>query len=113
MTSKEYKAWKDDMKRNAGHWATDAIHNSANDYLAYVAQPDDPARGIFVTIDERFLRCGKFEDALPHMGEATYHTGTFIECKDNNAAWKVAIERLGLSFLLSITHGASPYRTAV
>ena len=111
MTENEYKAWKNEQKRDAGHWKVDPIHSQREGtLLAYVAQPADPTRGIYVNIEDNVLSCGTFEDAIPHMGEATYRPKKQIECADNNTAWKTAIERLGLTFLLAITHGTSPYR---
>jgi len=107
MTDEEYKGWQKEQMKDAGHWKVDLIHNTPEDFLAYVAEPEDPTRGIYVNIRSGVLECGRFENAMPHMGEALYKAITVIENED---PWKVAIERLGLSFLLAVTMGTSPYR---
>jgi len=108
MTEQEYKAWAKHQMKNTGHWTTDPIHSRPDDLLVYTARPDDPTAGVYVHITPGLVEAGKFEGAVPHMGEAIYYPKTQIETPD---PLKTAVERLGLSFLLAITHTTSPYRT--
>lgn len=104
MENSEFKNWMKFQMSNAGHWISDEIHNKKDDSLFYVPSPEDSTSGIFVLIDANTVRCGKYEGAIPHIGEADFHTT--VEKKTDDP-WKLAVEKLGLSFLLSITHGVS------
>lgn len=114
MNDKEFKAWARKMAAEAGFWVRDAVtaNNRPGCDLFYVATPSDPTRGIFVSIENGALQTGRFEGAIPHIGEAMFvakHTANFSSHAD---ALTHCIERLGLSFLLAATQGASPYRSA-
>ena len=113
MTDEEYNSWKQLQMTNAGHWTVDPIHNGTNDQdlLVYVAQPNDPTKGIYVNIDNQKLIAGHFDDAIPHMGEASFTVKTRIPVKSIDEGMKIAVERLGLEFLLALTHNVSPYKS--
>lgn len=89
MTKEEFKAWAAFQMKNAGHWTVDPIHNGADrDLIAYIAKPNDPTSGIYVNVfKDGTWDCGRFEDAIPHMGEACYHpTKRGVRPKRNSAS---------------------------
>ena len=112
MTETEFKAWARFTMVNAGHWTVDEVqlHNHGT-YLFYCGYPSDPSKGIFVTIDGGELETGTYEYAIPHIGEAMFKVKRSAQFVDQDAALKHAVEGLGLSFLLAITHGTSPLFT--
>lgn len=128
MTEQEFNAWAKFQATNAGHWCVDPIHNGTGgqDLLVYVAQPGDATQGIYVSIHkvplkpvqgvdganakQWTLESGRFTDAVPHMGEAHYTIKHRLPVEDLSDGVRVACERLGLSFLLALTHGVSPCR---
>lgn len=111
MTDTEFSAWAKFTMGSAGHWHIDPIHASAEDFLAFCPLPSEPSSGIYVNIRGGVLETGRYQDAIPHIGEAFFMpkvTKTFASAAD---AHKHAIEALGIAFLLAITHGTSPYRS--
>jgi hypothetical protein len=113
MNEVEFRNWSEHMMAAKGHWALDpvSLHNRG-EYLYYCGDEADCTQGNYVEIstykDGRgILEIGRYEDALPHIGEAGFIPRLAIAFPDKEAALKDAIETLGVSFLMAMTHGGT------
>lgn len=105
--------------KHAGHWTVDPIHDGVSpanggkrDLLVYIAKPDNVQQGIYVNVDhDGKWSVDRFEDAIPHMGDALYIPSKTGQEANFSEAMARLIEKMGLSFLLALTHGSSPYRS--
>jgi hypothetical protein len=91
MTEQEFKAWANATRRDAGWWTVDRVHNgrNGNRVLAYCGRPDDPAAGVYVAIDPTVRRgaltgtytltAGRYQGAMPHIGEALFKPTTVVD----------------------------------
>ena len=116
MTMQEFNNWKRYQMTNAGHWTVDPIRDGVNrsDLLVYNALPQDPTKGIYVLITgEGTLSTGAFEDALPHMGDATYQVKKFSKFRNKDEAFSYAYQKLGLKFLVKLFSGGLPFHSAL
>jgi len=111
MNAEEFEKWAAFQKKNAGHWVMDRVREmNTGDLFFYNALPSDPARGIFVEITKAgALRSGRFEGAVPHIGEALFTIKVDKKFENQDKAFTHAVTALGLSFLFAVTHGVSPY----
>lgn len=95
MTKEEFELWKAETAKSQNKWQIDPIHNKPTDTLIYKGGQD----GFFVNIHNNKVVLGKYEGAMPHIGEALFKPIGVVECKDNNEAWKRLLERANIPFL--------------
>lgn len=94
--------------RDPGHWKVDLIHNQPDDLLVYNPNPQDPTQGLFVSIRGKELQAGTFSGAVPCIGDACFVAKTTRTAEN---PLELACGVLGMSFLLALTLGTSPYCT--
>jgi hypothetical protein len=100
MTQEEFDGWRAVTERSKHHWNSDLIHESRGEFLFYIGGVD----GRFISIDRSgLLRLGEYEDAYPHIGEASFKVNFSVQCSDREAAFKRVVEAGGTTFLLEIT----------
>ena len=115
MNRQEHDAWLAMMRKNSGHWMIDPCHNGQNGkrILMYCTDGDDVTSGQFIEIIGGHATAGKFSDAYGGVV-----TDGFFEIlwehdfSDFSDALARVIEKTGMSMLMTVIFGKSPYRTA-
>ena len=111
MDEAEFEAWAKFTAQSAGNWTLDfaQMHNNGIS-LYYCGLPKDPSRGIYVQITPpgldksgeysgAVLETGRYEDAVPHIGEAVFSTRFSQIFPTEEEAIRFAISELGMKFL--------------
>ena len=112
MTHIEYEAWTAEMKRNAGNWKVDPVHDgTAQDLLIYCARREDPTSGSYIQVRGGTASAGTYEDAIPHLGEASFTSCWTHKYESYNAAIARVLENAGMNVLMAVVFGESPYRS--
>lgn len=108
--SSSYNAWVTYMKSRRGMWTIDQIHNGVGgkDLLAYASYAGDHSSGVYVMVNNGKVDSGTFRDAVPHIGEATFSPKWSKDFGDHNEAIATVMTRLGVRFLLDVTHTRNP-----
>jgi len=112
MNATETENWTKAMRAARGRWTVDPIHNGQNNrrLLMHLSNTSDHTKGLFVTVEQDgHATAGTFEDAIPHIGEAAFAIKWSHKFTNQTEAISKLAERLGIAFLLGITHGSSPY----
>jgi hypothetical protein len=87
MNLKEFEAWKAETAKSKGAWRLDQIHCTFDDTLLYKGGES----GIFATIRGRTVEFGRYEGAIPHIGEACFTNVWVHEAGDTQLArWYLA-----------------------
>ena len=116
MTPKEFTAWKRFQMTNACYWRIDVIHDGVNgrEFLAYVADPTFPTRGLFVSIEpDGTLNMGTYKDFDVTIGDAEFHNKISRKFENMNFAFSQACEKYKLTFLKELRRGKPPFRSQV
>lgn len=108
MDATEFANWKKLTASSAHRWTVDEVrkHNDGT-LLAYKGGAD----GVYVELaPDGTAKTGHYHGAVPHIGEALFQAPLFTKkfATQSDALARIS-ERLGLNFLLAITHGQSPY----
>lgn len=75
MTKEEYKRWVKFMQGCRGQWTIDHVHdgNDGQDLLLFYPHPVRQGVGVFIGVKQNGeVTAGTYEDAFPHIGEATF-----------------------------------------
>lgn len=72
MTKDEYQRWIAETTSARGTWKLDQIHSTKENFLAYKLVEDYD--GFFISINKGRIHIGAFRGAIPHIGEALFHT---------------------------------------
>lgn len=111
----DFEAWRNEMKRLAGHWKLDPIYNGINNggnrVLFYVVNPEDVTCGHYVMIEGAEATAGEFKYAIPHVMDGEFSVMWKHEYETKEQALTRVIERLGVNGLMAFMFGESPYRT--
>jgi hypothetical protein len=74
VSNRDYEMWCALMRINRGRWQVDAIHNGVDrDLILICPHGFDPSVGIYVEASGVTMWSGRYEDAIPHIGEAIFH----------------------------------------
>ncbi len=72
MTKQEFVNWTAFTQQSQHQWKIDPIHCKEEDFLAYIGGKN----GVYCMInkeDSKFkMRIGDYQNAIPHIGEATF-----------------------------------------
>lgn len=100
MDKEEYIGWRSIALTNPRAWKIDPVSLANGRALFHYGKPD----GVYVMIEETGeASFGYFEDALPHIGEATFTELRRAKLgKSLASALPEALKRLELPFLLSL-----------
>lgn len=103
MTQEEFAAWQAVTENSRFQWTEDVIFRLNGRGAFYYTGGED---GIYIKIhkDGR-LEAGSYEDAFPHIGEASFTVRVDRQCKDYSEAFKVAMEAGGKQFLVDMFSG--------
>lgn len=112
MDTQEYQAWNKFMQASKGFWTVDPIHNGVDrdDLILFKCSPNDETRGVYITIEDRTVTSGRFEDGYPFLTDGVFDicwAASFPKGRDDAIAF--VLESFGLNVLLAMTHGRSPY----
>lgn len=100
MTKQEYQAWKTETESSRRHWILDPIFRANRSELLFYKGGEN-GYFIWVTADGG-MTLGKYEGAIPHIGEALFLTAHVKQFPSQNLAVKALVERAGLAFLLDL-----------
>ena len=70
MTEREFEAWTAETARSRGSWLLDPVFQASGRTMFYRGGED----GTYVTIVGAEVEVGSYEGAVPHIGEALFHT---------------------------------------
>lgn len=73
----DYQRWMEFMRSRRGQWTIDQIHSGreGSDFLVFCPTEGDETKGVFVRLDRSGMcEAGVFEDATPHIGDASFKT---------------------------------------
>lgn len=106
MTKEEFAAWQAITESSRFQWTEDAIFRLNGRGAFYYIGGED-GQYIQAHKDGR-LEVGTYEDAFPHIGEASFHIAATKHCKDFNEAFETAIKVGGKKFLVDMFSGEIP-----
>lgn len=95
----EYDLWLAETKKSEYQWMLDEITRlNKGDLLLYKGGMD----GIFIEIQkDGLLLIGKYEGAIPHIGDAIFTTTAKKQFENQDKAIQRAVNVGGLDFLLA------------
>lgn len=100
MTKDEFDYWQSRIENSRFQWTEDAIFRLNGRGAFYYQGGED---GIYIKIHKSGLvEVGTYEDAFPHIGEASFTVKAERQCKDYNEAFAAAMEAGGKKFLLNM-----------
>jgi hypothetical protein len=100
MTEKEYAYWKAVTESSRFRWVEDEIYRLNGRGAFYYSGGED---GVYMRIEkDGLLTAGRYEGAIPHIGEATFAQQIEKRYADFNTAYTAALEAGGKQFLLDI-----------
>jgi len=111
MTPEEAKSWKEETAKSKDHWRVDRIHSDQNrDLLLYIGGEKGHYAHVYLANGKAALQVGQYEDAIPHIGDATFKIQGTKKFDTMDDAFVFLIERGGVKFLQDIL--SMPRRTA-
>jgi len=103
MTPQEAKAWKEETSNSKDHWRVDQIHSDQNrDLLLYIGGTNGHYAHVYLANGKAVLQVGQYEDAIPHIGEASFKIQGTRKFGTMDDAFVFLIERGGVKFLQDI-----------
>lgn len=105
MTIQEYAAWTNTTNQSRNVWTRDECfeHNQKLSLFAYFGGEN----GVYVRITkEGELEVGRYDGAIPHIGEAGFRVVGKKNFSSESAAFQRAAEMFGAGFLRNIICGA-------
>jgi|GEM_PF-902481 len=100
MTKDEFAYWQSRIENSRFQWTEDEIFRLNGRGAFYYTGGED---GIYIEINkDGRLEAGTYEDAFPHIGEASFTVRVNRQCKDYNEAFAEAMEAGGKKFLLDM-----------
>jgi hypothetical protein len=100
MTEKEYLNWKAVTESSRFRWVEDEIFRLNGRGAFYYSGGED---GVYMKIQkDGLLEAGRYEGAVPHIGEAMFMPQIEKQYADFNAAYTAALEAGGKQFLLDM-----------
>lgn len=100
MTKDEFAYWQSRIENSRFQWTEDAIFRLNGRGAFYYQGGED---GIYIKIHkDGLVEAGTYEDAFPHIGEASFTVKAERQCKDYNEAFAAAMEAGGKQFLLDM-----------
>jgi hypothetical protein len=100
MTEKEYADWKAVTESSRFRWVEDEIYRLNGRGAFYYSGGED---GVYMRIEkDGLLEAGRYEGAIPHIGEAMFTRQIEKQYADFNAAYTAALEAGGKQFLLDM-----------
>jgi hypothetical protein len=104
MTNQEFAAWNSVTAGSAGLWTEDAIYRLNGRGAFYYIGGED---GAYLRISkEGVLEAGKYEGAIPHIGEAFFTPAVTRRYGNFSDAFAAAMELGGKKFLVDMFRGA-------
>lgn len=97
MTKEEFAYWQGRTESSRNKWTEDEIFRLNGRGAFYYIGGED---GQYIEINKSgLLEIGKYEGAIPHIGEAIFTMQAKRQCKDFDDAFKTAVTAGGKKFL--------------
>ena len=103
MTQEEFARWQAITMSSSHRWVEDAVTRLNGRGLLYYSG-GETGTYMRITPDGK-LQAGTYEDAYPHIGEASFILKAEKECGSFNEAFKLACEVGGKKFLMDMFAG--------
>lgn len=103
MTDNEFKAWATHTARSRNGWMLDEVtaHNRGEMLLYRGGE-----RGVYVLVSRNVVTVGRYEGAVPHIGEAMFTCVGQKAFANDSRAFEAVANATGLSGLMALLTGS-------